>query len=353
MSVTEDKPILLDDDDDDGGADFEIDSGQDLTDDPDQDPELNYAPFKPEALSDEAELSLNNNFDEDEDGDEEEVEELETGAEDSYGPGGALFDTDQGRLPLEARLVLCRLLAGPYIDRAINRDSWNSLVKYEPAVISWLGEVFLELVIDHDLGVGFIRQADTSGLGVSVPSLLRKKTVSFFESLLLIHLRNRLTEAELQGVRATIPAADMIEYLRVYESKDNTDHAKLDNRISKAIYNINNQYYLLRKVGGSEETYEISPTLKLILTPEAISMLTAEYQAYKKQTMEQSETDPESQEPMVDIIGLSSGVFVDPDRTSDSDSIPDSDDDSDDDSDNDSDEDSDDDFPFLPDPDDD
>jgi hypothetical protein len=211
----------------------------------------------------------------------EKVESLEGQTGDIHDLKNGLFPGDMGVLPFPARLVLCRLLKGPYVDRALSPDLWSSLVKYQDAVESWLGEIFLELVADHQSGVGFIRQVDASLLPVKVPILLRRKQVSFLESLLLIFLRERLTLAELQGERATIKASEMAEHLRVFRKRGDSDFARLDKRIHAVIYNVANKYYFLRKVSSAaEDIYEISPTLKLILSPESVGMLKEEYQDY-------------------------------------------------------------------------
>ncbi|MDR0622289.1 MAG: DUF4194 domain-containing protein [Deltaproteobacteria bacterium] len=224
---------------------------------------------------------------------EEEVEELDLGAEDSYASAGKLFKGDRGVLPLEARICLRVLLKGPYVDRNVNRDNWNSLIKYEEGVRSWLGEIFLDLVLDEDLGVGFIREADISDRRFKMPNILREKPLNFFESLLLIHLRQRLSEAELQGRSPTITKTEMMEYLNVYESKSNTDHARFENRVLSAITNMRKKFYLLRLLTAAEETYTISPVLKLILSPDAIRLLILEYQNFKYQGLDLSDDEVE------------------------------------------------------------
>ncbi|MDR2368848.1 MAG: DUF4194 domain-containing protein [Deltaproteobacteria bacterium] len=226
------------------------------------------------------------------DGEAEEVGALDHGPEDSYAPMGVLFDGDRGTLPLEARLALCHLLRGPYVDRAVHPDRWYALAKYGPGLNSWLGDVFLELVIDEDLGVAFVRQADTTRLLAKVPTLLRKKPLNFFESLLLIHLRQKLSDAELQGLSPTIAASEMVDYLRVYESKTNTDHARFENRVRSAIVSLNTKFRLLRPIAAAEETYEISPILKLILSPDSIRVLIDEYRNLRYQGIDMTGEGP-------------------------------------------------------------
>ncbi|MDR1110505.1 MAG: DUF4194 domain-containing protein [Deltaproteobacteria bacterium] len=232
----------------------------------------------------------------------EEVESLEGQPGDIHDLPRGLFSGDRGRLPFQARLVLCRLLKGPYIDRAQTPELWSGLVRYQDAVEAWLGEIFVELVADLQAGVGFIRQVDAAQLPVSVPTLLRRRKVGFLESLLLIYLRERLSLAELQGERATVRTSEMTEHLRVFRRKGDTDLSGLDKRINAAIFNVANKYYFLRRVGSAaEDVYEISPTLKLILPPETIEMLREEYQDYLGRIQASASPDGDGLE---DLFGL-------------------------------------------------
>ncbi|MDR2301412.1 MAG: DUF4194 domain-containing protein [Deltaproteobacteria bacterium] len=222
---------------------------------------------------------------------QEKIEAIDQRPEDSYASGGLLFDEDRGNFPMAARLALCKLLEGPYIDKRTNKENYNAMVKYEGAINVWLGEIFLELVLDEDLGVGFIRQIDESQIPRKVPNLLRRKSLNFFESLLLIHLRQKLTEADLQGYVPTVTVTELTEFLKVYESKSNTDHAKFESRVAAAISNMHKKFQFLHAIYSSDETFRISPVLKLILSPDAINLLIPEYRNFKHQGLEV--TDPE------------------------------------------------------------
>ncbi|MDR1297098.1 MAG: DUF4194 domain-containing protein [Deltaproteobacteria bacterium] len=212
-----------------------------------------------------------------EDSDFEEVDPLGDGFDEAEPdmPPGALFAGDKGRFPVGARTALCKLLLGPYIDRnKKQRNYWPDLVKYQSVIEKWLGEVFLDLVLDNDLGVAFIRQIDVGELSVAAPALLRTKRLNFWESILVVFLREKLFEAETGSHRATVDEAEMFEYMRSYESKENTDQLRTDEQIKAAVNNLASKLYLLRKTSRGGDLYEISPTLKLIMTPEDIESFT-------------------------------------------------------------------------------
>ncbi len=193
----------------------------------------------------------------------------------------ALFQGDSGELSLDARRVLVQLLAGPSLDAQRHSRLWPILIRDEMAIRSRLSELFLQLVIDRDLQVAFTRQADTGEL--DTPRLLRRANLTFLDSILLLHLRQRLTQAETHGERAVVSTDEIIEFLRVYEQTGNTDRAQFEKRINASIEKIK-KHSILRKIRASENRFEISPTLKLLFSAEEIQALTRVYQNMRTPT---------------------------------------------------------------------
>ncbi len=186
----------------------------------------------------------------------------------------ALYQGDSGDLSLEARRVLVQLLAGPSLDGGRHSKLWPILIRDEVVIRSRLSELFLQLVIDRDLQVAFTRQAETEDL--EVPRLLRRANLTFLDSILLLHLRQRLTQAEARGDRAVVSTGEVVEFLRIYEQHGNTDRALFEKRIHASIEKIK-KHSILRKIRSSEDRFEISPTLKLLFSAEAIQALTRIY----------------------------------------------------------------------------
>ena len=186
----------------------------------------------------------------------------------------ALYHGDSGELSLDARRVLVQLLAGPSLDGQRHAKLWPILIRDEVAIRNRLSELFLQLVIDRDLQVAFTRQAETGEL--EVPRLLRRANLTFLDSILLLHLRQRLTQAETHGDRAVVSTDEIVELLSVYEQAGNTDRALFEKRIHASIEKIK-KHSILRKIRSSEDRFEISPTLKLLFSAEEIQALTRIY----------------------------------------------------------------------------
>ena len=187
----------------------------------------------------------------------------------------SLFAGDTGELPLETRRVLAQLLAGPSLDGRRHSKLWSALLRDEAVIRRRLAELFLELEIDRDLQVAFLRQADVGDL--EAPILLRSAPLTFLDSTLLLYLRQRLTQADAQGERAVVGTDEMLEHLAIYERAVNTDRAGFTRRCQNSIEKIK-KHSILQKIRSTEDRFEISPTLKLLFSADEILALTRLYE---------------------------------------------------------------------------
>lgn len=186
-----------------------------------------------------------------------------------------VFPGDLGRIPHETRRVLVQLLLGPAVDGRRQTNLWAVLLRDEQVVRERLHELFLDLVIDYDQKVAFTRQVTADD--VEIPVLLRRANLTFLESVLLLFLRQRLTQADTQGERAVVSWQDMVEHLTVYERSGNADHARFDKQRQGAIEKAK-KLSLIQKIRGAEDRFEVSPTLKLLFPANEIQALTRTYQ---------------------------------------------------------------------------
>lgn len=203
-----------------------------------------------------------------------------------------LFEGDVGELPLEARQVLTHLLIGPAVDGRRQPKLWNTLVRDEAVIRARLCDVFLTLIMDLEAQVAFTRQVQ-SDIG-DFPRLLRRSQLTFIDSVLLIHLRERLARAEAHGERAAVSEAEMLEDLALYERASGTDRAGFMNRAKAAIEKVKSNA-ILHKIRGSESRYEISATLKILFSIDQLLELKTEYQRLNQSSITEA-SEPESSE---------------------------------------------------------
>lgn len=207
--------------------------------------------------------------------------------------GAALYVGDAGDLALDTRRVLVQLLAGPSLEARRHSHLWPVLLRDEALVRSRLAELFLDLVLDRDTQVAFTRQADVGDL--EVPVLLRRAPLTFIDSVLLLFLRQRLSQADVHAERAVVATDEIVEYLTTYERAANTDRAGFVKRVQASIEKIK-KHSILQKLRGAEDRFEISPTLKLLFSVEEIQALTRVYSDMAAGTQPQPAPDAERDE---------------------------------------------------------
>jgi hypothetical protein len=189
----------------------------------------------------------------------------------------ARFAGDTGTLPVPARRVLVRLLQGPSLDARRHEKLWTILKRYEKDLRSRLHDIFLELVVDNESKVAFCRQVVSDE--VDVPILLRRQSLSFIESVLLLFLRQKLTHSDAQAERAVVDQMEMTEYLRAYERSDNVDQSRFGRQMESAIEKAK-KLGILSKLPGGVDRFEISATLRLLFPVEEVQALTEAYRRH-------------------------------------------------------------------------
>ncbi len=186
----------------------------------------------------------------------------------------ASFLGDTGTLPVDTRRVLVQLLLGPSVDARRQSKLWPVLLRDQAIIRSRMHDLFLEVVIDHEQQVAFTRQVTSEEL--DVPILLRKASLTFLETTLLLFLRQRLTQADAQGERAVLSLGEMREHMAVFEREGNPDHARFERQITNAVEKAK-KLSLIQRIRGSDERYEVAPTLKLLFSAEEIQSLSRTY----------------------------------------------------------------------------
>lgn len=221
-------------------------------------------------------------------------------------PESTTFPGDRGELRLDTRRVLVQLLQGPAVDGHRQTKLWPILLRDESVLRIRLHELFLELVVDHDQKVAFTRQVIEES--IDAPVLLRKATLTFLQSALILYLRQRLTQAEAEGERAVVARSEMLEHLRVYERDRNVDHARFEQQMDKAVEKAK-ELSLLHKLRGGEDRFEVSPTLKLLFPAEEIIALANTYRAIAEAARPASDEDVEAEEAAVlaNAVGSDTG----------------------------------------------
>lgn len=184
-----------------------------------------------------------------------------------------LWDGDPGTLREDSRRALTALVKGPYVSADRHASLWRALVGDTAAIRSRLADMFLELVVDTTLGVAFVRGAETDA--GTAPQVVRTLSLTFIDTVLLLHLRGELVRSGGTG-RVIVGRAEVYEHVHAYRAVESTDEAGFTKRINASWTKIEKQNLVIPT--STDGRYEISPVLRLIFGAEEIAAVRAEYE---------------------------------------------------------------------------
>jgi hypothetical protein len=189
----------------------------------------------------------------------------------------SLFEGDEGGLEYAQRRALVTLLKQRFISARTHPRDWTVLVEHERLIRSRLNDLFLDLQVDRAREVAWKRQA-TSETGSRFPTMLYDAAWSREETLVLVHLRDRLRAGLASGdVRVFIDREDVVGYVASFRPAHATDVAGDEKRARNAVASVVKAGLLIPT--GTDERFEISeavePLIPLELLQELLEALVA------------------------------------------------------------------------------
>lgn len=201
---------------------------------------------------------------------------------------------DRGGLEFDARRTLLQLIRGPMITAENNSELWRALLNHRQSIEVRLADMFLELVIDHDAGIAFVRNAVSEQ--TELPKAVRSQPLTLIDTVMVLNLRKELLIGYPE--RVFIGREELFEQLSHYRPVVKLDEAAYRKRLDTS-------WSRLSKAGllqdtDTEDRYEISPVLKLIFGADEVRAINAEFDLLLKETPpddgEFTDTPPDSDE---------------------------------------------------------
>lgn len=177
---------------------------------------------------------------------------------------------DPGELDPGTRRVILKLLNGPYLRSEEHPKLWAALDRNEPTVRSRLADLYLELVIDRDAGVAFVRNLDVD----DAPKVVRRQPLTLVDTVLVLYLRRCLLRAQTSQSRVFVGRDEIEDHLRGFLRNDTTDKKGQEDRIGRAIAKMAGNSVLLK--AEADDRWEISPVLRLVFGPDEVAAVTAD-----------------------------------------------------------------------------
>lgn len=240
----------------------------------------------------------------DSDADSNAFDEGEAG-DDVAGDAQSTTTTRKGVLRLvPIGTIVVTLLKG-YIERDDNKVLFESLVRQQLEVETLCRTLFLQLIVDNDAGYAYVRSVSEEELPNDVsqrpPRLLSRKPLPFYDSLILILLRQRLLDFDMSGQfgRLVLERSEILTLVKTFIRQVNNDK-RLDDNINKAIDNLCALGLLSKnksgKVNGAKATtkaqtrdmerIEVRRIISVIVSPEVLKQADETLESYLKHIKE-------------------------------------------------------------------
>ena len=208
-------------------------------------------------------------------------------------------ETTDNSMPHEARRVLVYLMRKGTLLSTQNANLFELLCYHQNAIRRHLSEVYLQLVLDQKNGVAFVasyqyennflelqNNNESTEYGydddITTPeettSLITKRTLTLFDTLILLVLRKHYQDRETSGEQKITISIDQLEsYLLPFLPI--TDHASKDSKrlLSRVKEMIKRR--ILSNITGSEDRYEITPLIRYVVSANFLESMLSEYES--------------------------------------------------------------------------
>jgi len=188
-----------------------------------------------------------------------------------------VVSVNSGTMPPDARRALVSLLRQGVILAGQKAKLFDAICRYQAAVRNHLADVYLKLVLDERAGVAFVSGLDESeDTDEEAVSLITRRTLSLYDTLLLLVLRKHYQERESTGEQRIIIDIERVEanlspFLPITNSS-RSDRRKLTGALQKMV-----DKHILSSVRGSDDRFEITPIIRYVVNAAFLENMRAEY----------------------------------------------------------------------------
>lgn len=190
-------------------------------------------------------------------------------------------ESQPGRLSTDARRCLVSLLRHGVILANNKQQLFDILVKEQLSIQDHLADMFLHVLIDEPAGVAVLLQQEVNEDEDSA-SLITRRPLSLYDSLLLLILRKHFQERETAGEQRIYIDIDRIES-RLTPFLPLTNNSRSDRRKLRGSLKNMKDKRLLQSVPGDDERFEITPVIRYVVNAEFLEKMLVEYQAMAEQ----------------------------------------------------------------------
>lgn len=157
------------------------------------------------------------------------------------------------------------------IYRESDEGVWQSLARHQGPVRSHFGTIGVDVVIDDTEGYAYLRAEDDDQEDEPLPRLVRRRSLSYNVSLLLVLLRKRLLEFESstgEG-KLVVRRDELVDLLRIFLA-ESTNEARVIDQVDSTVRKVV-ELGFLRPLRGQSDEWEVRRVIKAFVDAQTLS----------------------------------------------------------------------------------
>lgn len=175
--------------------------------------------------------------------------------------------------------AIIRLMQG-VVYRESDEETWLTLERSGAGVRDHFTTIGVDVVVDQDEGYAYLRSRPDVEGEEALPRLVRRRTLTYSVSLLLVLLRKRLVEFETAGGdgRLVLTTEQIVEMLRLFQA-ESTNEARIADNVESAIKKAV-ELGFLRQLRAQADHWEVRRILKAYVDAETLSDFAGKLREY-------------------------------------------------------------------------
>lgn len=175
--------------------------------------------------------------------------------------------------------AIIRLMQG-VVYKESDEDTWLVLERHTAPVRDHFAAIGVDVVVADADGYAYLRSRPDDEDDEPLPRLVRRRSLTYNASLLLVLLRRRLAEFETTGGegRLVLATDQMVDMLRLFQAESSNEARVVDQ--AEATIRKAEELGFLRRLRGQPDHYEVRRILKAYVDAQALAGFEAKLREY-------------------------------------------------------------------------
>lgn len=167
-----------------------------------------------------------------------------------------------------------------YRDVPAHEGVWEALSRHRAPIADHFAAIGVDVVVDEAEGYAYLRTREAEEGEEELPRLVRRRSLTYNVSLLLVLLRRRMVEFEASGEagKLVLSRDQIVELLRVFQASS-TNEARVVEQADRTIAQVADLGFL-RELRGQRGAWEVRRILKAYVDAQTLADFAARLAAY-------------------------------------------------------------------------